>query len=48
MRPAEVNSLLADCSRAKKKLNWKPTVTFDNLVKSMVESDLEFVTNHKY
>jgi len=48
MRPSEVNRLLADCSYAKKKLNWKPTVTFDNLVKSMVESDLEFVTNYKY
>ena len=48
IRPSEVNTLLANYSKAKKKLKWKPTITFDNLVKSMVESDLEFVTNHKY
>ena len=48
IRPSEVNTLLANYSKAKKKLKWKPTITFDNLVKSMVESDLEFVTNYKY
>ena len=46
MRPAEVNTLLADSSKAKKILKWKPEISFDDLVKSMVESDLEFVTNH--
>ena len=46
MRPAEVNTLLADSSKAKKILKWKPEVSFDDLVKGMVESDLEFVTNH--
>ena len=29
-------------------LNWNPQVSFDELVKSMVESDLEFVSKHKY
>jgi GDPmannose 4,6-dehydratase len=48
IRPTEVNNLLADYSKAKKKLKWKPTITFDNLVQDMVESDLEFVTNYKY
>jgi len=48
MRPSDVNTLLADCSKAKKELNWKPFVTFDDLVKEMVESDLEFVKNYKY
>ncbi|MDC0059547.1 GDP-mannose 4,6-dehydratase [Pelagibacteraceae bacterium] len=48
LRPSEVSSLLADYSLAKKKLKWEPTITFDNLVKEMVESDLEFVTNYKY
>tara|TARA_Y100000590_G_scaffold436416_1_gene556946 strand:- start:648 stop:1631 length:984 start_codon:yes stop_codon:yes gene_type:complete len=48
MRPAEVNTLLADSSKAKKILNWNPQVSFDELVKSMVESDLEFVSKHKY
>ena len=48
MRPADVNALLANYSKAKKILKWKPEVSFDNLVKGMVESDLEFVTNHGY
>ena len=48
MRPAEVNTLLANCSKAKKVLKWEPMVTFDALVEEMVESDLEFVTNYKY
>ena len=48
LRPSEVSYLLADYSLAKKKLKWKPTIDFDNLVKEMVESDLEFVTDHKY
>ena len=47
-RPAEVDTLLADYTKAKKKLDWKPEVTFDELVKSMVESDLEYITNFKY
>ncbi len=47
-RPTEVDSLLADFSKAKKLLKWKPKVSFDNLVKDMVESDLEYVTNYGY
>jgi GDPmannose 4,6-dehydratase len=42
-RPAEIDILIADCSRAKKMLNWKLEISFDNLVAEMVESDLEFV-----
>ena len=48
IRPAEVSRLLADYSKAKKILKWKPKVTFNNLVEDMVESDLEFVKNFKY
>ncbi len=40
-RPNEVNHLLGDPSKAKKKLNWKPELDFKGLVKTMVESDLE-------
>ena len=47
-RPAEVNTLLGTYSKAKKKLGWKPTVTFKQLVKEMVLSDLEFVKKEKY
>ena len=40
-RPNEVNHLLGDPSKAKKKLNWNPELDFKGLVKTMVESDLE-------
>jgi len=39
-RPAEVNILQGDASKARAKLNWSPTVSFEDLVKEMVESDL--------
>ena len=47
-RPAEVDSLLANFSKAKKILKWEPQVPFDNLVKEMVESDIKSVTNYGY
>lgn len=40
-RPTEVENLLGDSSKAKKKLDWKPKVCFDDLVKIMTEHDLE-------
>ncbi len=40
VRPAEVDVLLGDSSHARKKLGWEPKVTFRELVKMMVESDL--------
>ena len=42
-RPAEVDFLLADASRAQEKLNWKPRVTFNELIKIMVDADLELI-----
>jgi len=42
-RPAEVDLLLADPSKAKSKLGWVPRVSFDELVKMMVEADLALV-----
>lgn len=41
LRPAEVDLLLGDPSKARKQLNWKPRVSFPELVKMMVETDLE-------
>ncbi|HET7673031.1 MAG TPA: GDP-mannose 4,6-dehydratase [Candidatus Saccharimonadales bacterium] len=41
MRPAEVDILLGDPSKAKEKLGWEPEVNFEQLIKMMVESDLE-------
>lgn len=40
-RPAEVDLLVGDASKARAKLGWKPTVTFKELVQMMVEADLE-------
>jgi len=39
-RPAEVESLLGDPSKAREKLGWTPTVGFEELVREMVEADL--------
>lgn len=41
MRPAEVDYLIADYSKARKVLGWKPKTTFKELVEMMVKSDLE-------
>ena len=43
IRPAEVDKLLANYSKAKKILKWKPKVSFDDLVKSMIDNDLKNV-----
>ena len=40
-RPTEVDSLKGDYSKAKKELKWKPKTKFKNLVRMMVEADLE-------
>ncbi|NKQ39728.1 MAG: GDP-mannose 4,6-dehydratase [Methanosarcinales archaeon] len=40
-RPAEVDLLVGDYSKAKRELNWEPKVKFKQLVKMMVEKDLE-------
>lgn len=38
-RPAEVESLLGDCTKAKEQLGWKKNISFDELVREMVEYD---------
>ena len=47
-RPAEVQTLLGDFSKARRILKWKPKVSFKNLVKDMVLSDLKFVKRSGY
>lgn len=42
-RPAEVDLLIGDISKAKEKLGWEPEVDFQGLVKMMVESDIELL-----
>ena len=39
-RPTEVTTLLGDASKARKELNWKPKISFKQLVKEMTKSDL--------
>jgi len=41
LRPAEVDLLIGDASKAKETLGWEPEVSFAQLVKMMVENDLE-------
>jgi GDPmannose 4,6-dehydratase len=40
-RPAEVDLLIGDASKAKAKLGWAPKTSFQDLVKLMVETELE-------
>lgn len=40
LRPAEVDHLLGDASKARQKLGWEPTVTFEQMIQIMVEQDL--------
>ncbi|RLT18183.1 MAG: GDP-mannose 4,6-dehydratase [Planctomycetota bacterium] len=46
-RPAEVEQLQGDASKAKKALNWTPTVGVEELAKMMVESDMEHARREK-
>jgi GDPmannose 4,6-dehydratase len=43
IRPAEVDTLVGDCKKAKKQLNWKPKISFRKLVSEMVREDLQYV-----
>jgi GDPmannose 4,6-dehydratase len=47
MRPAEVELLEGDASRARKELGWAPKVGFDELVEMMVAADLELAKQEK-
>ncbi len=46
-RPTEVDLLLGDATKAKNKLGWKPKTKFKDLVKIMIESDLELIKSNK-
>jgi GDPmannose 4,6-dehydratase len=46
-RPSEVNFLQGDYTKAEKVLEWRPKVFFEDLVKMMVESDLEAFKNNR-
>ena len=42
-RPAEVDLLIGDATKAKKMLNWEPQVRFEELVRIMVDADLALI-----
>ena len=44
-RPAEVDLLIGDYSKARKVLGWEPTVNFSGLVKEMVHADMELLSS---
>jgi GDPmannose 4,6-dehydratase len=46
-RPSEVNILQGNASKAKKKLGWSPEVSFNELVREMVDGDLEWYSSAK-
>jgi len=43
LRPAEVDLLIGDASKARRKLGWQPKTTFKELVRLMVDADMELL-----
>jgi len=41
LRPAEVDQLVGDATKAREKLGWEPTVSFEELIQMMVDADLK-------
>jgi GDPmannose 4,6-dehydratase len=46
-RPAEVDMLIGDYGKAKKKLGWKPKTRFADLARLMVDADIELLRKHQ-
>jgi GDPmannose 4,6-dehydratase len=46
-RPAEVDLLIGDCSKAKAQLGWEPKTKFADLVKLMVDADMQLLKDHR-
>lgn len=47
IRPAEVDLLIADPSKVREKLGWRPKVSFEELIHMIVDQDLELLRAHK-
>ena len=45
MRPAEVEHLVGDATKAREKLGWEPRTSFEEMVRKMVDSDLELLAS---
>jgi GDPmannose 4,6-dehydratase len=48
LRPAEVDLLIGDASKAKNELGWSPKVTFKELVRLMVEADMSTINRSEH
>lgn len=46
-RPAEVDLLIGDASKAKRQLGWEPKTKFEDLTKLMVDSDIQLLQQHR-
>lgn len=46
-RPAEVDLLMGDASKARRQLGWEPKTKFADLVKLMVEADIKLLKDHR-
>jgi len=46
-RPAEVDLLIGDASKAKRQLGWEPKIKFQDLVKLMVDADVKLLADHQ-
>ena len=44
VRPAEVDHLIGDCSKATRDLGWRPTTDFETLIRMMVDADRELLS----
>ncbi|MCB9667005.1 MAG: GDP-mannose 4,6-dehydratase [Myxococcales bacterium] len=47
LRPSEVEQLQGDASKARRNLGWEPEVTFEDLVRQMVDADLDLASREK-
>ena len=47
LRPAEVDQLLGDCTKARTELDWEPRIGFEQLVQMMVDADMDRVTREQ-
>jgi GDPmannose 4,6-dehydratase len=47
LRPSEVDLLIGDASKVKRQLNWEPKTEFRDLVRLMVDADIQLLRNHR-
>ena len=45
IRPLDVNTLLGDSRKARKKLNWKPKINIENLINEMIADEINLIEN---